>query len=285
MRGCGNSSSHKEVQLGNKRWFQIGNMSQKDHEYELIVHDLKFRELLDSKTCSVFDYQVPVPPESPPLFFSFLNLPLLRCSGTPYEYRNVSHHSCSDYYIFFSPLNIAGDKPIPSNACSTIQLPLNPQSLDLDSKPRDPLELLTAEIHIEVRLSKSCIECHYFRGGQCLADGKCSAKEHKGMDSKALITGVAIGSAGLTIIGLFIILLVKGQGYRCSGFVNQSSTVYFDMHPCTNPECVTVDVGVPIFDYEELEKATNNFDPSQELGRGGFGIVSYGTGSCCEAPI
>lgn len=34
--------------------------------------------------------------------------------------------------------------------------------------------------------------------------------------------------------------------------------------------------GVQVFNYSDLEAATNNFDPSRELGEGGFGTVYYG---------
>ncbi|KAL1536936.1 LEAF RUST 10 DISEASE-RESISTANCE LOCUS RECEPTOR-LIKE PROTEIN KINASE-like 1.4 isoform X4 [Salvia divinorum] len=34
--------------------------------------------------------------------------------------------------------------------------------------------------------------------------------------------------------------------------------------------------GVQVFNYSELEEATNNFDPSKALGEGGFGTVYYG---------
>ncbi|GKV50241.1 hypothetical protein SLEP1_g56953 [Rubroshorea leprosula] len=34
--------------------------------------------------------------------------------------------------------------------------------------------------------------------------------------------------------------------------------------------------GVQVFSYAELEEATDNFDPSKELGEGGFGTVYYG---------
>ncbi|KAM0055835.1 putative protein kinase RLK-Pelle-WAK-LRK10L-1 family [Helianthus debilis subsp. tardiflorus] len=43
-----------------------------------------------------------------------------------------------------------------------------------------------------------------------------------------------------------------------------------------NTEDISLFYGVSIFSYKELEDATQNFDPSQELGDGGFGAVYYG---------
>lgn len=34
--------------------------------------------------------------------------------------------------------------------------------------------------------------------------------------------------------------------------------------------------GTQVFSYTELEEATDNFNPSRELGEGGFGTVYYG---------
>ncbi|KAI7757302.1 hypothetical protein M8C21_031430 [Ambrosia artemisiifolia] len=43
-----------------------------------------------------------------------------------------------------------------------------------------------------------------------------------------------------------------------------------------NLEDISLSYGVSVFSYEELEDATQNFDPSRELGDGGFGAVYYG---------
>lgn len=44
-------------------------------------------------------------------------------------------------------------------------------------------------------------------------------------------------------------------------------------------------LGITIFSYDELEEITNNFDPSNQLGDGGFGIVYYGKKTFCPLRI
>ncbi|KAK1363622.1 putative serine/threonine-protein kinase [Heracleum sosnowskyi] len=50
--------------------------------------------------------------------------------------------------------------------------------------------------------------------------------------------------------------------YSSSGFESGKGSTYF---------------GVQVFNYTELEEATDNFNPSRELGDGGFSTVYYGT--------
>lgn len=49
-----------------------------------------------------------------------------------------------------------------------------------------------------------------------------------------------------------------------------------DHHFNADTESGRLYLGVPLFSYEELKKATNNFDRLNELGNGGFASVYYG---------
>ncbi|KAI3502595.1 hypothetical protein L1887_30767 [Cichorium endivia] len=78
--------------------------------------------------------------------------------------------------------------------------------------------------------------------------------------------------AGSTfILILFVTMFIIWRRYMTNPFSYFSSK---DKSPII--EDGNLFLGVSVFSYRELEDATQNFDPSKELGNGGFGAVYYG---------
>ena len=89
------------------------------------------------------------------------------------------------------------------------------------------------------------------------------------------LSSLAVGCTVLFMITLFVIFwhLYKKK-YPSSKLLERNT--YSDPSSRSEVEGWSVYFRVPVFSYNELEKATNNFHVEKELGNGGFGTVYHG---------
>ncbi|KAI9088662.1 hypothetical protein K1719_029776 [Acacia pycnantha] len=287
VRGCNDGpSSNKTIRLdkNGKPLLLKRVLQQQQHDKNITVFVEDHHEHLKSTTCEVYNHNIAPrsTPNYPPLppFKIKPNLILFTCTHEP---PMMAPDSCPDYddncdqlLSHPHPPNMAQSSP---SYCSTLRLPCK------DMTYTEDLGFSCGKIDIEVESSIECDDCN-IKGGQCLVDDHnnfyCGIAAKK--DNRLLKLGFGLGLGGLMIVVIGCLIIIWRQRKQHNKLKYASSNVQLQSKnnggivrsSNTDLESGMAYFGIPVFSYEELEKATNDFDRSRELGSGGFCTVYYG---------
>ncbi|KMT15302.1 hypothetical protein BVRB_3g060110 [Beta vulgaris subsp. vulgaris] len=186
------------------------------------------------------------------------------------------------------------------NSCNLSKVPVLKKELNAFCQSNKTLyDIFEQGFEVEFRESQACSECQ-ISGGICgsslnnkkddcfhkdrTAAVKCGSSSNNTEDACSPKHGRSEKwklVVGLAVPGVFLILVALNVGLWCYMKPKFRSHMLLSRRLSSDPMNSDLEIGssfcgIPILSYSELQEATNNFDESQELGDGGFGIVYYG---------
>ncbi|KAK9064568.1 hypothetical protein SSX86_015950 [Deinandra increscens subsp. villosa] len=276
------TSKGGKIQLGGQS-YEIDRESHLHHNsddssYYINIRDETFENLVKKNSCEVLMKNL-IPPNPGPFLYSISlipNITLFKCTInlTPsYFYQNnyKSYGTCKDYTFFYNYSNGTVPNNLP-HSCQIVHLPVKlPSSPGLDET--NIFSLLSPFTLVSFKLSPKCENC-YNKGQRCDIRNRrvgCSdainVKQGRGWAGlKILVITGSVSVLALSFVVIFIIWRHCKNPFSYVSSKNKSPHL----------DDISLSCGIYVFSYKELEDATQNFDPSRELGDGGFGAVYYG---------
>ncbi|KAJ0692888.1 putative protein kinase RLK-Pelle-WAK-LRK10L-1 family [Helianthus annuus] len=234
-------------------------------------------QLVSNNSCEALMNNFTSPSPSPLLYSVSITsfITLFKCTKnlTYFAERDYkSYNRCKDHNFYYNYLKQTVPSDLP-HACQVVQLPLKVPGPGFDET--NIFSLLYSGTSVYFNLSHSCSECQK-KGRLCDTkngnDVQCfdfqKEKESSNRTIKILVP-VIPGSALILMLLIVIVIIWR----RCK---NKPFSYVSSKNKSADLEDISLSCGVSVFSYKELEDATQHFDPSRELGDGGFGAVYYG---------
>nr|GEW25358.1 leaf rust 10 disease-resistance locus receptor-like protein kinase-like 1.1 [Tanacetum cinerariifolium] len=282
-KGCGLikvnciSNHTKEIRLGKHSYVILPKV---DYASSVTIHNKTFEKLVNKTSCEALMNNFTSPR---PLLYSISITPfitLFKCTkntnyaeGTNAYFNQptyYSYNSCKDHNFYYK-LSVS-NRAVPSDlphACQVIQLPVIVAWNHSKFDATNIFSLISPFFSISIQLTTSCSKCNN-KGGQCdnhNGQFQCLHPKKEKLGGYLILITVL---AGFAFILCPIIFLIRR--------LNKNSPFWY-MSSKGESRCLeegSIFFSVSVFSYAELEDATKTFDPSQELGGGGFGTVYYG---------